>query len=53
MCLALVAQILVKGLSDQVVIGGFQIDAADMAAVEKMDRGGGVAWASGDPSAAA
>ena len=28
---------------------GFAIDAADMAAIAKMDRGDGVAWASGDP----
>ena len=34
-------------------LDGFQIDAADMAAIAEMDRGGGVAWASGDPSAAA
>jgi len=29
----------------------FAIDAADMAAIERMDRGGGVAWAAGDPMA--
>lgn len=28
---------------------GFEIDAADMALIEKMDRGDGVAWATGDP----
>ncbi len=28
----------------------FEIDAADMAAMKEMDRGDGVAWASGDPS---
>ena len=29
---------------------GFAIDAADMAALAKMDRGDGVAWSSGDPT---
>ncbi|MBN2011539.1 aldo/keto reductase [candidate division KSB1 bacterium] len=29
---------------------GFEIDAADMAAIAKMDRGDGVAWQSGDPT---
>jgi 2,5-diketo-D-gluconate reductase A len=33
-------------------IFGFDIDAEDMAAIEKMDRGDGVAWASGDPTKA-
>ena len=33
-------------------IFGFQIDAADMAAIEGMDRGDGVAWAIGDPTKA-
>jgi 2,5-diketo-D-gluconate reductase A len=33
-------------------LGGFEIDEADMAAMRKMDMGGGVAWATGDPSAA-
>ncbi len=28
---------------------GFEIDAADMALIEGMDRGDGVAWAAGDP----
>ncbi|WP_050931880.1 aldo/keto reductase [Aestuariivita boseongensis] len=28
---------------------GFEIDAADMALIEEMDRGDGVAWATGDP----
>ena len=28
---------------------GFEIDAADMALIEAMDRGDGVAWATGDP----
>lgn len=31
---------------------GFEIDDADMAAIEKMDRGDGVAWATGDPTKA-
>jgi 2,5-diketo-D-gluconate reductase A len=30
-------------------IFGFTIDDEDMAAIEKMDRGDGVAWATGDP----
>ncbi len=30
-------------------IFGFEIDAADMALIEAMDRGDGVAWATGDP----
>ena len=29
---------------------GFEIDAADMAAIAKMDRGDGIAWSSGDPT---
>ena len=33
-------------------IFGFCIDDADMAAIEKMDRGEGVAWATGDPTKA-
>lgn len=32
---------------------GFAIDDGDMQAIEKMDRGDGVAWASGDPTKAA
>jgi 2,5-diketo-D-gluconate reductase A len=31
---------------------GFNIDDEDMAAIEKMDRGDGVAWAMGDPTKA-
>lgn len=31
-------------------IFGFSIDDADMAAIEQMDRGEGVAWATGDPT---
>jgi 2,5-diketo-D-gluconate reductase A len=34
-------------------IFGFNIDDEDMAAIEKMDRGDGVAWAGGDPTKAA
>jgi 2,5-diketo-D-gluconate reductase A len=33
-------------------IFGFAIDDKDMAAIEKLDRGDGVAWASGDPTRA-
>jgi 2,5-diketo-D-gluconate reductase A len=33
-------------------IFGFNVDDEDMAAIEKMDRGGGVAWAMGDPTKA-
>ncbi len=33
-------------------IFGFNIDDEDMAAIEKMDRGDGVAWAKGDPTRA-
>jgi 2,5-diketo-D-gluconate reductase A len=33
-------------------LGGFEIDAGDMARMVTMDRGDGVAWATGDPSMA-
>lgn len=33
-------------------IFGFEIDAGDMAAIAKMDRGDGLAWAMGDPTKA-
>lgn len=33
-------------------IFGFNVDDEDMAAIEKMDRGDGVAWATGDPTKA-
>lgn len=33
-------------------IFGFHLDDEDMAAIEKMDRGDGVAWANGDPTKA-
>lgn len=34
-------------------LDGFEIDEVDMAAIRTMDRGEGVAWATGDPSTAA
>ena len=34
-------------------LAGFQIDDADIASIKAMDRGEGVAWATGDPSTAA
>lgn len=34
-------------------LAGFQIDDDDIAAIKTMDRGEGVAWATGDPSTAA
>ena len=34
-------------------LAGFDIDDADIAAIKTMDRGEGVAWATGDPSTAA
>ncbi|MEZ5801842.1 MAG: aldo/keto reductase, partial [Nitratireductor sp.] len=34
-------------------LDGFDIEEADMATIRTMDRGNGVAWASGDPSTAA
>lgn len=40
-------------IEQNIDLEGFEIDAADMAAIRKMDRGQGVAWASGDPSTAA
>ncbi|WP_247664473.1 aldo/keto reductase [Ralstonia pseudosolanacearum] len=30
---------------------GFSIDDADMARIKTMDRGGGIAWSTGDPTA--
>lgn len=33
-------------------LAGFQIDDADLVAIKTMDRGQGVAWATGDPSVA-
>ncbi len=33
-------------------IFGFALDDADMAAIEQLDRGDGIAWASGDPTKA-
>lgn len=34
-------------------IFSFTIDSDDMSTIEKMDRGGGVAWSVGDPIQAA
>ena len=34
-------------------LAGFEIDDADMQSIQSMDRGEGVAWATGDPTAAA
>ena len=34
-------------------LAGFEIDDADLAAIKTMDRGEGVAWATGDPSTTA
>jgi 2,5-diketo-D-gluconate reductase A len=39
----------IRGNAD---IFGFDLDDADMAAIEKMDRGDGVAWPMGDPTKA-
>jgi 2,5-diketo-D-gluconate reductase A len=33
-------------------LAGFNIDDKDMATIRTMDRGDGVAWATGDPSTA-
>ena len=40
-------------MKQNIDLEGFEIDAADMAAIRTMDRGQGVAWATGDPSTAA
>jgi 2,5-diketo-D-gluconate reductase A len=40
-------------MKQNIDLEGFEIDAADMAAIREMDRGQGVAWATGDPSTAA
>lgn len=37
-------------LRQNIDLGGFEIDDDDMSAMAAMDRGDGVAWASGDPS---
>jgi len=39
-------------MKQNIDLEGFEIDAADMAAIRTMDRGQGVAWATGDPSTA-
>ena len=36
-------------MRQNLLLAGFEIDAADMAIIGTMDRGAGVAWASGDP----
>jgi 2,5-diketo-D-gluconate reductase A len=36
-------------MRENLALSSFEIDASDMAAIERMDRGGGVAWATGDP----
>ncbi|PHP67823.1 2,5-diketo-D-gluconic acid reductase [Zhengella mangrovi] len=40
-------------MKQNIDLDGFEIGEADMAAIRTMDRGEGVAWATGDPSAAA
>lgn len=40
-------------MKQNIDLEGFEIDAADTATLRTMDRGNGVAWASGDPSTAA
>lgn len=37
-------------MKQNIDLEGFEIDETDMAAIRKMDRGQGVAWATGDPS---
>lgn len=39
-------------MAQNIDLAGFEIDADDMAAMQGMDRGDGVAWATGDPSKA-
>lgn len=39
-------------MAQNIALAGFEIDAEDMARMAGMDRGDGVAWASGDPSKA-
>lgn len=39
-------------MKQNIDLEGFEIDETDMAAIRKMDRGQGVAWATGDPSMA-
>lgn len=40
-------------MKQNIDLDGFEIGEADMAAIRTMDRGEGVAWATGDPSTAA
>ncbi len=40
-------------MKQNIDLDGFEIDEGDMALMRAMDRGQGVAWATGDPSAAA
>ncbi|WP_370321571.1 aldo/keto reductase [Oricola sp.] len=39
-------------MKQNIDLEGFEIDDTDMAAIREMDRGQGVAWATGDPSSA-
>lgn len=41
-----------KRMRENIALGGFEIDDEDMERMAGMDRGEGVAWASGDPSLA-
>lgn len=38
-----------KRMRENIDLFGFELDERDMARIEKMDRGDGVAWATGDP----
>jgi len=40
----------VPRIQQNIDLFGFEIDEQDMAAIDKMDRGEGVAWSSGDPT---
>ena len=40
-------------MKQNIDLDGFEIEEADMDAIRTMDRGQGVAWATGDPSTAA
>ena len=39
-----------KRIKQNIDLFGFELDAEDMVAIAKMDRGEGVAWSSGDPT---
>jgi 2,5-diketo-D-gluconate reductase A len=41
-----------KRVRENLDLFSFEIDSSDMAAIAQMDRGGGVAWAAGDPMSA-